>query len=205
MTRILLSLVALALVLPLVALAPEPDPVPRRWELDVTFGPLRVATVEVEGQGPRPFYYLTYKATNNSARDLLLAPSFELADGSGKVLRSGREVPPAATAALIDRQQNPFLKDQIAVLGPILQGPEHAREGLVAWPAETLKPDRLAIYASGFSGESATVEPPAGPDGTRPAPVVLRKTRMLRYEKVGDLTGRADAPIPVAEQRWVMR
>ncbi|MFN0012331.1 MAG: hypothetical protein ACKVS8_11885 [Phycisphaerales bacterium] len=205
MTRPLLALLSLALCMPLLALAPEPDAVPRRWELDVTFGPLRVGTVDLEGQGPRPFYYLTYKAANASASDLLLAPSFDLADGSGKVFRSGRDVPAAATAALIERQQNPSLRDQIAVLGPILQGPEHAREGLVAWPAESLKPDSLTVYAAGFSGESALITPPGDADGTPASPTILRKTRMIRYDKVGDLTGRGDAPIPVAETRWIMR
>ncbi len=205
MTRSLLALMSLALWFPILALAPEPDAVPRRWELDVAFGPLRVGTVDVEGQGPRPFYYLTYKATNPSRKDLLLAPSFELADGSGRVFRSGRDVPAAATAALIERQQNPFLKDQIAVLGPILQGPEHAREGLVAWPAESLKPDSLTVYAAGFSGESATITPPGDVDGKPATPMILRKTRMIRFEKLGDLTARGDTPIPVAEARWIMR
>ncbi len=205
MTRRLLCLALSLMALPLAGLAPQPDPVPRRWELDVVFGPLRIGAVEIEGVGAQPFYYLTYKATNNSQRDLLLAPSFELADGSGTVIRSGRNVPPAATQALIARQQNPFLKDQIAVLGPILQGPEHAREGLVAWPAESLKPDSLTVYASGFSGESASVQPPAGHDGSPHPTVVLRKTRMLTYEKPGDLTGRPDAALPLAAARWVMR
>src|ERR1041384_7762631 len=70
--------------------APEPSPVPKRWELDIQPGPLRTAVVNTES-GPRSYFFLTYKVTNNGTADLLFAPAFELAtDETGEPLRSGR-------------------------------------------------------------------------------------------------------------------
>jgi hypothetical protein len=163
-----------------------------------------LATFEVETAGvkaTRTYAYLTYKVTNTSGQDLLFAPSFELAlGGSGEPIRSGRNVPADITKKLIEKCQNPFLQDQISVLGNLLQGSENAKEGLVAWLLEDFKPQKIAIYGAGFSGETVNITPPGATDK-----VLLRKTLSLNYELTGELTKRGDRPIDVAEQRWVMR
>lgn len=189
-----------------IAAAPEPDPVPRRWQLDVKVGPLRVTTVDAPRIGPRTYYYLTYRVTNNSGQDLLFAPSFELATDHGERRRSGRDVPAEVTRALLERLGNPLIQDQISILGMMLQGEENAKDGLVIWPANDLKADEVVIYGSGFSGESATLEMP-DPTTGQPRQVVLRKTLMVRYKLPGDL--RTDVPgqreLPPFENRWIMR
>ena len=48
---------------PASAAAPEPRPVPTRWEFTFEPGPLRLAWVETEN-GPAPYFYLTYRVTN---------------------------------------------------------------------------------------------------------------------------------------------
>ena len=48
--------------------APEPSPVPLRWQLEFTPGPLRVAMVDIPGQGRRAFFYMPYKAVNNTGQ-----------------------------------------------------------------------------------------------------------------------------------------
>jgi hypothetical protein len=198
-----LALVALFAVVAWAALsglarAPEPDPAPRRWQLDLEVSGLRMHSVEVDGQ-PRAFYYLTYKVTNNAGKDLLFAPSFEMVANKGEPVRSGRNVPAEVTKTLLSRMQNPLLADQISIIGPLQQGAEHAREGLVVWNADTLKPESLTVYAAGFSGETAPVK---GNDGKT---VLLRKTRMIRYEIIGELSNLRDKPLAPAELRWIMR
>ncbi len=179
--------------------APEPNPVPRRWEIELEVGPLRMATVST-AEGPRRFYYLTYKAINNSGQDLLFAPMWELSTGTGEVLRSGRDVPLAATKELLDSTQNPFIEDQISIIGTMLQGRENAKEGIVIWPAKEAEIDQLSIYAAGFSGETATVTVPDSDEQ-----VVLRKTLKLDYEIPGLMAGLAPDPLPVKAKQWIMR
>jgi hypothetical protein len=185
-------------------LAPEPSPVARRWELKVDVGPMRVTSIEVNGQ-PKPFMYLTYHVVNKSGKDLLFAPSFDLAFGSGKPVRSGRDVPSEVTSTIVGKLEDPFVQDQISIIGTLLQGDEHARDGVVIWPAESLEPSKLAMYAAGFSGETATIDLPSATEAGKKEKAVLRKTLMIRYAPGGEITGRGDKPIEVAEQRWIMR
>jgi len=194
----LVTAAALALM-PALGLAPEPDPVPRRWELKVDLGALRVTSLPVQGES-RAFYYLTYKVTNRSGQDVLFAPSFDMTFGDGKPVRSGRDVPADVTKALLEKMQNPLLQDQIAIIGPLLQGEENAKDGIVIWSAENLGPAKLTVYAAGFSGETATI---TLPDSATKA--VLRKSLMVRYQATGEMTGRGDKPIEAAEHRWIMR
>ncbi len=140
--------------------APEPEPVPRRWELQIEAQPLRMAYADVPGVGSRPFYYLTYKATNVTGKEQTLAVSFELSTGDGNVFRAGRGVPLEVTKQVIEHVGNPLLQDPIGILGPIQHGRENAREGIVIWPLEDFTPDALIVYAAGFSGETATIELP---------------------------------------------
>jgi hypothetical protein len=185
-------------------LAPEPSPVPRRWELKLNVGPMRVTSIEVNGHA-KPFMYLTYHVVNKSGQDLLFAPSFELTFGSGKPVRSGHDVPAEVTTEIVKKVENAFVQDQISIIGQLLQGEEHARDGVVIWPAESLDPPKLAMYAAGFSGETATIELPAADASGKKEKAVLRKTLMINYSTGGEITGRGDKPIEVSEQRWIMR
>lgn len=208
MTKVLSTLI-LALFAVLAAgimagLAPEPDPIPRRWQLDLSTGPLRVATVDVEGVGTRKFYYLTYKVTNNTGQDLLFAPAFELVTDSGEIRRAGRDVPAAVTREIMSRLENPFLEDQIAIVGTLLQGPENAKEGLAVWWVEDIKPGDISIFASGFSGETRAVEFP-NPETGEQDRVLLRKTLMLRYVPPGEIRDMGSQPIQLGERRWILR
>ncbi|MBC7835256.1 MAG: hypothetical protein H7Y88_09175 [Phycisphaerales bacterium] len=181
------------------AAAPEPDPVPRRWQLEIIEGPLRVTSIEFE-DGPQAFLYMTYTVTNNSGEDLLFAPSFEIATGENEVIRSGRGVPLAATKTIIESVQNPLVEDQISIIGQILQGKENAKDGIVIWPLTDMNTSELTVYGAGLSGETATVTPPGSGEK-----FVLRKTLMIRYRVSGTLESRGSTPLDVAERRWIMR
>lgn len=179
---------------------PEPDPVPRRWQLDIETGPLRVASFDIKGQGRQAYFYMTFTVTNNSGEDLLFAPAFEMAMDH-QVIRSGRQVPLEVTRALLESTQQPLMQDQISIIGQLLQGKENSKQGLIVWPANEMATRELTVYAAGFSGETATVERPDTKEK-----VVLRKTLMIRYAAPGDLTQNRTVPIPTAEPpRWIMR
>ncbi len=180
--------------------APQPDPVPRRWQLNIKPGPLRLAILDVEGQGEQAYFYFTYYVENNTGEDLLFAPSFQIATDDGEIMNSGANVPSAVTREILERLRNPFLLDQISAVGLLLQGEENAREGVVIWPAENLEVDEVNLFAAGFSGETKTIiRPDTG------EPVLLRKTLMLRHETPGDIAGIGDRPLDRVDRRWIMR
>lgn len=191
-------------LLPLVAAAPEPSPLPRRWQLDIKTTPLRLITLPGQDGTPTNYLFFTYTVTNTSNTDLLFAPLFELATDAGDVVRSGRNVPLSVTRDLLNRFNNPELQDQISIVGNLLRGEENAKQGLVVWAAPTMHAAELVVYAAGFSGETTTVNLPDPATGD-PFPRVLRKTLELRYRAEGDLTTRAIPPMDPYERRWVMR
>jgi len=191
------------------AIAPEPSPITRQWELDLEVGPLRVVELTLPGVGRRSYYYATFTVTNDSGRDLFLAPMWELGTDQGEVMLSGKGVPDAVTAELLRRLRNPFLEDQISILGTIRQGEENARDGLVVWPVgkETVK--EVSIYAIGFSGETKTITVRDAATGVR-KPVVLRKTLMCRHTIRGNLLDErtrteGGTVLKRTTTRWILR
>jgi len=195
------------------ALFPQPDPVPRRWQLDLTPGPLRAAvvdtpvrredgTVRVE---PRAYVYFTYTVTNYSGRDLLFAPVFEMATDLGEAVRAGRGVPFEVTAELLRRLDNPFLLDQVDMLGMLQQGEENAREGLVVWALPRLDVGEIVVYAAGFSGEHDVLrwkDPESGEERV----INLRKTYEMRFATPGLIDPASPRAFGAADRpRWIMR
>jgi hypothetical protein len=201
---VLMVLALLGTALGLMAVAPEPDPVPRRWQLDAEVGAMRMTVVNDADGIPHSYLYMTYKVTNNSGQDVLFTPSYAMADDEGHLVPSGRGVPAEATAAIIKSLDNAYLQDQIGIIGLLLQGEQNAKEGIVIWPAPSQKPGELAVYATGLSGETKNydLKDPATGKMVRS---VLHKTLMLRYCTPGELTGRGVEPLEVCEKRWVMR
>ncbi len=181
--------------------APEPDPVPRRWQLDVKPGDLRITVVQTK-DGPQTYYYMTYLVTNNSGEDVYFAPTFQLyTPDDGQIYRSGRGIPSEVTDHVLAEVDNELVQDDIRVQGPLLQGREYAREGVAIWPAMNLTVDEIMIFATGFSGETKRIVRPDNGEE-----YLLRKTLMLRYSTPGDINPRRRDPIdPVGDGRWILR
>lgn len=180
--------------------APEPEPIPRRWEYRLEMGDLRLACVEVPGLGSQTFFYLNYQVTNTTGEARFFAPSFELATDQGVVIRSGRSVPPIVSDRLLARSGNPFLMNEIDIQGQFLEGKENAKDGLVIWRADDLQVDEVTIYAAGFSGETRSVTRPDNGDT-----VLLRKTLMMRHDTPGDLNCKGEPALTRSLTRWIMR
>lgn len=185
-------------------MAPEPDPIPRRWQLEIEPGPLRMVAIDLPTTGKQTYFYMTYKVTNNTSEDVLFAPSFEMGNDDGDLIRSGRDVPAEVTRRILGMLDNPLLQDQIGVLGMLLQGPANAKEGLVVWPAKSLKADKLNVYAGGFSGETRPVEFKDATTG-QVNRILLRKQLMIQYFMPGDLAQQGNRPLNVTERKWIMR
>ncbi|MCA9303050.1 MAG: hypothetical protein KC996_02905 [Phycisphaerales bacterium] len=199
----LLAFVVLAVVIPGVApAAPEPAPVATRWEFSFENGPMRLVWIDT-GEGPRAYFYLTYRITNYWGSDLLFAPDVQLVTDTGEVQRSGHDVSADVTQQVLDMLDNPLIESQINILSTVLEGPEHARDGVAIWPAKDLDVDEVTVYFGGLSGEQETYV--VGRETDNPTRYRLRKTLMLRYSTPGEIANRGSRPLELAEKRWVMR
>ena len=200
----ILSVLAL-IVMPFAATAhaaPEPSPVAITWEFTFDRGPLRLAWVD-DGEGSKPYFFLTYRVTNYSGTDLLFAPDVSLMTDNVTVYKSGRNVPTSVTNAIIHELDNPLVESQIDIVSTVLEGPEHARDGVLIWPAEQLDVDEVSVFFAGLSGEFESYV--VGRESDNPRRYTLRKTLMLRYSTPGDFSDQGARPFDLAERRWVMR
>ncbi len=196
------TLAALALLAGLVLAGgvmayPRPAAIPYRWELDFQAGDLRLYLDEASGAA---YWYFTYTVTNRTSRDQVWAAQFTLFTDAGEIMVSGREVPLHVPRDLLELLDNEYIEHQNVIIGEIYQGPEHAKEGLVAWPAPNTAVNELTLFVRGISGESArTNNPLTGRE------VVLYKTLQLDYLIPGDALARGSRPIELVRQRWILR
>jgi hypothetical protein len=176
---------------------PTPSAVPVRWELNFTPGELRLFT---DAATERNYWYFTYMVENRTGRDQTWAPRFHLMTDAGEIMASGDGVSMDITNAILDMLGNELLMNQFEVIGDLLQGREHAKEGLVVWPARHLNVTEISLFISGISGETARViDPLTGEEH------LLRKTLQRSYLVPGNPTARGSRPLEMTEQRWIFR
>ena len=177
---------------------PKPARVPYRWQLEFESGDLRLYVDDVTGAA---YWYFTYQVTNRTGRDQLWAPRFTLFTDAGEIMVSGNGVPVRITRDILDLLGNELLQNQNESIGDLLQGPEHAREGLVIWPARDVSVNELNLFIRGISGETARVNNPLSGEV-----VVLYKTLHREYLIPGDALSRGSTPIDlVPQEEWILR
>ncbi len=176
---------------------PTPSPFPVRWELDFDAGPLRLYRHPVDQS---MWWYFTYQVTNRTGRDRVWAPDLVLFTDAGEILDSGDGVPTRVTEAIRTLLGDELLETQSEIIGDLLRGPEHARDGLAVWPAEDVSVNELSLFVGGISGETARVlHPRTGQQ------FILRKTLQRDYLVPGAADTRLNAAIESVGERWVMR
>ncbi len=176
---------------------PKPATVPYRWQLDFDAGDLRIY---VDQESSDAYWYCTYQVTNRTGKDQVWAPRFTLFTDAGEIMVSGREVPARVTADLLELLGNELLESQNEAIGDLLQGSEHARDGLVVWPARDTSVNEMKMFVRGLSGESARIKNQATAEE-----VVLYKTLQRDYLVPGDALARGNDPIGLVSERWILR
>lgn len=189
-TLFLLATVAMA------AGYPKPAAVPRSWELDFQPGELRLY-FDTTGAA---YWYFSYTVTNNTGGDRIWAPKFTLMTDTGDILDSGDGVSPYVTEQIMKLLGNDLLEQQNQIIGDLLQGEEHARDGLVIWPATNLNVNEMSLFIAGLSGETARVVNPATNETK-----VLRKTLQRDYLIPGSAAARGSDPVDLVKESWILR
>lgn len=186
------------------AAVPEPQPVPVRWEFEFRPDALRLVRLGGENEAPSWYAFMTYRVTNTSGQDRMLAPLLELSTDKGHVVRSGRGVRPEITQTIMGMLDDPLLLDQLSIVRTLLQGTENTRRGLAVWRLPDVTADEIKVFAAGFSGESEAFFI-TDPDTGERVRKVLRKTRMLRYDMPGVVTDKSSPTPDLLESRWILR
>lgn len=211
LARPLFAALALSVLVPATRAAagdyPEPSPYPVAWELKFEHAEPERIVVDVPGQGPRAFWYMTYTVTNETDEEQMFLPLFEMVTRDGQVIRSDRNIPPQVFSAVRKREGNRFLEPRTKISGALRLGEDQAREGVAIWREPHAEMGTFIIFVSGLSGEFVELKDKKG-DKVKDKngdPVILRKTLQLNYIIHGDEVYPGEDKINVRPEAWVMR
>jgi hypothetical protein len=179
---------------------PKPCPYPKSWELAFEHGLPKRVVVQAENAGaPKAYWYMTYTVTNNTDVEQLFMPSFDLVANDGKIVRNDTNIPKKVFDTIKKQEGVRFMVPAALIGGELRIGPDQAKDGVAIWPEPTPEMGSFSIFASGLSGETATVKGPDGKD------VILRKTLQLNYLVRGDEVYAGEDEVNENPQQWVMR
>src|SRR6476620_346843 len=134
---------------------PKPSLYPISWELKFEHKMPKRIVVDVPGSSaPSAYWYMTYGVTNNTDKEQLFLPYFEMLTRSGKVIRSDNGVPARVFDAIKQRENNRYLQPGPKVAGELRVGEDQAKEGVAIWPEPEPRMGTFSIFVGSLSGES---------------------------------------------------
>jgi hypothetical protein len=178
--------------------APQPSVVPVSWELTFKHGPVERLVTPVEGKN-KTFWFMRYTVSNNSGRDILFTPDFQLMTDTGQVTEAFKNVPNPVFEKVKALYKNPLLLSPNNILGKLLQGDDNAKDGVIIFGDVDPNGRQFQIFVSGLSGETAEVKNPVTNES-----VILQKTLILDYAVPGQAIGINPQP-KLTGTHWVMK
>ncbi len=178
--------------------APEPAVTPTSWELSFKHGPMERIYAPVDGK-QKAFWFMRYTVINNSGRDVLFTPLFELLGDSGQSVEAFKGVPNDVFRKIKELYKNSLMQSPTGIYGKLLQGEDNAKDGVIIFTDVDADSRNFKLFVEGLSGETAEVKNPVTGQ-----PVILQKTLELDYNVPGEAIG-ID---PVSQLRaaiWVMK
>ena len=179
---------------PVAMAAPEPAVVPMTWEL--TFKNQLPERIVVEG---KTYWYVRYTVSNNTGRDVLYTPDFEITTDSGQAIAAFKDVPKDVFGKIKELHGATLLQSHTEILGKLLQGEDNAKDGVIIFAGLEAEARVLNLFISGISGETAEVKNPMSG-----AVVVLQKSLVLEYSIPGEAV-RIDPRPTLKSTKWVMK
>lgn len=183
---------------PVALAAPEPAIVPVSWELEFKHGNLERLFVTIDGK-QKTFWYMRYTVINNTGKDILFTPSFELVGDTGSTSAAFKNVPNEVFTKLKETYKNTMLESPTGILGRLLQGADNAKDGVIIFTDVDAQARDFKLFIGGLSGETAEVANPV-----TGKPVILQKTLELDYNIPGEAIG-IDAKSLLKATKWVMK
>jgi len=192
---------------------PRAGLVPKTWELDFEFyDPQRIEVTLPGDSIPTTFWYVVYRVTNRTGRDVVFTPSFRIVTDRLEEVVGGDGVTPGVYAAIKARHKKefPFFANPSDVTGKLMQGTANARTSAAVFRTFDTRAAGFRLFVSGLSGDIERVANPVyKPDepesDTNPRFFLLRRTLELDYDLPGDPDTRKFAKPIRRNRQWVLR
>jgi hypothetical protein len=204
-----LNLICLLILGALFARAEHPKPSPYliAWELKFEPSMPKRIVLDIPGSGPQAYWYIIYTVTNNSNKEQMFVPVFEMLTKEGTLIRSDRNIPQRVFEHIKTTEKKKFLESYPQIAGEIRLGEDQARDGVAIWPEPAPRMGQFSVFVSGLSGEIQAMKDPKGEPvkNSEGNPVILRKTLQLNYHIRGDEVYPGEDAVDQNPKEWVMR
>jgi hypothetical protein len=182
--------------------APQPSLFPIAWQLDFKHGSAKRIVV-----GTDAYWFLTSTITNNTGREQIWAPAFEMLTNDGKVVKSDRLIPAEVFDRIKTQEHGRFMEPANRIAGSLHQGEDQAKDGVAIWREPMPRMGEFQIFVQNLSGEAVKLTDDDGKelkneDGT---PIFVRRTLQLNYAVYGDEYYPQRHDVHDLGETWVMR
>ena len=126
---------------------PVPNAYPLSWELKFSHGTPKRISVDVAGQAPKGYWYMTYTVTNEGDKEQNFYPKFDILTDDGKVNQSDQKIPKQVFDAIKNDIGNKLLEPYTSNNGPIRLGPAEAHDGVAIWPETVKRMEHFSVSA----------------------------------------------------------
>lgn len=179
---------------------PQPSLFPVEWQLDFTSRtPQRIVV------GDQAYWYMVYTVTNYTDEERAFFPAIDLVTKTGEVIRANRGIDDQVFEAIKQRTRADLQKPQYVYR--LLIGEDQAVSTVAIWEEPMVEMGTFDIFIGGLSGETVRLTDAEGnelkdEDGL---PILVRKTKQLRYRVRGDaIPGQRDSIVQEKDD-WIMR
>jgi hypothetical protein len=200
---------------------PSPYRLPGVFELSFTHGLPKRISVDVPGEQPKAYWYMTYTVTNDGNKEQLFYPKIDLLTADGKVAQSDQNIPQRVFDQIKIETRNRLLEPYTTTNGPIRLGPAEAHDAVAIWPETVSRMEHFSIFVTGLSGESVVYKRVDGkltrvteakdlpktddPNATYKDLTIFRKTLQLNFFIRGDEVYPGEDEVNQAAEEWIMR
>lgn len=202
----LIVLIALLCAFPATTLAakkaPQPSQFPTKWQLDFKHGSAKRIVV-----GSDAYWYLAYTVINNTGREQIWAPDFEMLTNDGKVVKSDHLIPGGVFDRIKIQERSRFMVPVNKVSGTLHQGEDQAKDGVAIWREPMPRMGEFQIFVQNLSGEAVKLTDDNDKEikDTDGNPIFVRKTLQLNYAVYGDEYYPQRHDVHDLGETWVMR
>src|SRR5215204_2192275 len=142
---------------------PKPSPYPKSWELKFEHSNPKRVLVKPEGSSVlKAYWYIAYTVTNESDKEQLFIPHFDMVTKDGNVIRSDKNIAKRVFDTIKRNEGNDLMTNHALIGGQLRLGQDEAKDGVAIWEEPESEMGSFSIFIDGISGETATVK---GPDG----------------------------------------
>lgn len=183
------------------------------WQLGFDFhDPQRIAVRLPGDDHATTFWYVLYRVTNHTGKDVEFYPSFRVVTDTLEVVEGGAGISPSVYDAIAARHKKefPFFDAPAKVSGPLMQGTVNSRTSAAVFRTFDTNAAGFKLYVSGLSGDIERVtnpvfDPHRDESKDNPRFFLLKRTLEVEYDLPGDPQTRMYAKPIRRNRRWVMR